>query len=63
MEGDKEHLREGEGGTYFRALTEKLLVRPYVPKESNTVVRRESRGERKTTDEQQPPNMRTREVG
>ena len=62
LEGDEEHLREGEGGTYIWALPEKLFVCPYIPKEPNAVVRRELMGEYETTDEQQPPNIRTREV-
>ena len=62
MEGDEEHLGEGEGGAYFWALPEKLFVCPYIPEELNTVVRRELTGKCETTDEQQPPNMRAREV-
>jgi hypothetical protein len=38
LEGDEEHLGEGEGGTYCWALPEKLLVCPYIPEESNTVI-------------------------
>ena len=44
LEGDEEHLGEGEGGTYIWALPEKLFVCPYIPRESNTVVRRELMG-------------------
>lgn len=62
LERDEEHLGEGEGGTYTWALPEKLFVCPYIPKEPNTVVRRELMGEYEATDEQQPPNMRAREV-
>ena len=62
LEGDEEHLGEGESGTYFWALPEKLFVCPDIPEESNTVVRRELRDEYEKTNEQQPPNMRTREV-
>jgi hypothetical protein len=31
LEGDEEHLGKGEGGTYFWALPENLLVCPDIP--------------------------------
>jgi len=62
MEGDEEHLGKCEGGAYFWTLAEELLVCPYISEESNAVVRRKLKDEYGTTDEQQPPNMRTREV-
>ena len=62
LEGDEEHLGEGEGGTYFGALPENLLVRPDIPEEWNGNIRRELRDGCGTTDEQQPPKMRKSEV-
>jgi len=62
MKGDEEHLGECEGGANFWALSEELLVCPYIPEESNGVIRRELKDGYGTTDEQQPPNMRAREV-
>jgi hypothetical protein len=62
LDGDEEHLREGEGGSYFRALSKKLFVSPYIPEGSNSVISREPAGGCERTDEQQPPNMRARGV-
>lgn len=62
LDGDEEHLGEGEGGTYCRGLPEKLLVRPYISEEPNVIIRGRLTGGRERTDEQQPPNMRAREV-
>ena len=44
LEGDEEHLGEGEGRAYFWTLPEKLFVCPHVPEELNAVVRRETDG-------------------
>ena len=40
LDRDEEHLGEGEGRAYFRGLPEKLLVRPYIPEESNAIRRK-----------------------
>lgn len=62
LEGDEEHLGEGEGGSYFWALPENLLVCPDIPGEPNADIRKELRDRYETTNEQQPPNMRNSEV-
>ena len=44
LDGDKEHLRESEGGTYVGALPEELFVCPYIPEGSNAVFREKAEG-------------------
>ena len=43
LEGDEEHLGEGEGGTDFWVLPENLLVCPDIPEGRNGDIRRESK--------------------
>lgn len=42
LDGDEEHLGEGEGGTYFRTPAENLFVCPDIPGESKAGIRKGS---------------------